>query len=289
MNSTTPTLTPSYSKKEFSFQHLLLAVVATLMFCLLFRWCDTTTDTDTDTDTTINQDQQEQSEDTHQVDCARAIDTSIRLIEDWVSYLNYQNDILLEQWCPTISHDDITWYPWVLSDDWTHQQLPELDIHPMQDWSHARFKALANEYKLDPSLIWKYENKYHLTEWMILCIAIAETSWGKRGAGINNIGNVGNTDSNPRWQSYNWLEESLDAIGRVLNNQYLWNTQTLACLSNAWDCQSRDNNWKRYATSDGKWQRNMVNCLSTIYMVDINPAILSFRTTYQPLQVLNVD
>lgn len=269
------------NKKEFSFQQVLCFIFFTIIVCLLFRGCNNVK----------NETVVEQEESTHQLDCERAIDTSIKLIEDWVSYLDYQNNILAEEWCPTISSEDIKWYPGVLSEDWTHQQLPELDdiIHPMQDWSHARFKALASKYWLDASLIWKYEQKHHLTEWMILCIAITETSGGKRWAWENNIGNVWNTDSNPRGQSYDWVEESMDAIGRVLNNQYLWGIQTLACLSNAWDCQARDNNGKRYATSDWNWQRNMVNCLETIYMEDINPARLSFRTTYEPLQQLKVS
>lgn len=262
--------------KPISFKNILIVVLICIILVILSV-------KNVPVQTTIQDSNKDNQE--HQVDCARARDTSVRLIEDWVSYLDYQNAILIEQGCPTISHDDIQWYPWELSDDWTYQQLPAVE----EEWSHARFKALANRYWLDPSLIWKYENKYHLTEWMILCIAITETSWGKRGAGENNIWNVWNTDSNPRWQSYNGIEESLDAIWRVLNNQYLWWIETLGCLSNWWSCIAKDNNWKRYATSDGNRERNMVNCLETIYNTDIDASILSFRTTYVPYQVLSVN
>jgi hypothetical protein len=68
------------------------------------------------------------------------------------------------------------WNPWDLTEDWSHQEMPELT------WttSHERFKEMANAYGLDPSLIWKVEDHYRIKEWVILCITIAETSWRNR-------------------------------------------------------------------------------------------------------------
>lgn len=229
------------------------------------------------------------SEDTNQaneVDCKWYREQSIKLIEDWQSYLDYQNNVLKEQWCTPLTHEDIQWYPWVLSDDGTHQEMPELDL--ANAGSHERFKALANRYWLDAWTIRAVENKYHLQEWMILCIAITETSWGKRWAGENNIWNVGNND---RWDrvQYSSLEEALNKIWQTLNNSLLWSIQTLGCLSNGWSCIDKDNNWHRYATSNWNRERNMVTCLEDIYQTDIDASILSFRTNYIPYQILTVD
>lgn len=259
--------------------------IKTLLLSILFIWMLIYILILRNESTNIRQTNLQDSEETnqeHQVNCAWAIDTSIKLIEDWVSYLNFQNDVLVEQWCPTISKDDIKWYPWELSDDWTHQELPSIEW----DESHERFKSLANRYWLDAWMIWKYEHKWNLTEWVILCIAISETSWWKRWAWENNIWNVGNTDSNPRGAEFSWVEESLDMIWQTLNNKFLWTTETLGCLSNWWSCLDKYDKGKRYATSNGNWERNMVNCLETIYQTEINPALLSFRSDYVPLQVL---
>lgn len=154
------------------------------------------------------------------------------------------------------------WTPWQLVEDelWLHQEMPPVD----KDTPHERFKEIALAYGLNPSTIWIAEDHYRLTEWVILCITIAETSWGKYGAGYGNIWNVGNND---RWDrvQYAFLETWLEKIGQTLNNGNLWRKQTLACLSNAGNCNEPYDNGKRYATSDGPWERNMVACLSKIY------------------------
>lgn len=147
--------------------------------------------------------------------------------------------------------------------------MPELN----SDDSHQRFIEMANAYGLDASLIRKYEDKWQLKEWTILCIAIAETSWGKFGAGQNNIWNVWNND---RWDrvSFWWLENSLNAIGQTLNNKYLWWKQTLGCLSLAGNCNEVDDNGKIYASSKANWENNMTACLSSIYATDIDSGFL---------------
>lgn len=161
--------------------------------------------------------------------------------------------------------------PWMLNESWDAQVMPEI----VATEEHERFKEMASAYWLDASTIWNVENHYWIKEWVILCITVAETSWGNRWAWGKNIWSVG---SNDRWDrpTYALMESWLEAIGKTLTNRYLGKIQTLGCLSNAGSCQWWDDNWKRYATSNWNRQRNMVACLSTIYW-KINPATFSIR------------
>lgn len=161
--------------------------------------------------------------------------------------------------------------PWMLNEDGTAQEMPPIEA----DTEHERFKKMSEAYWLDASQIRAVENHYWIKEWVILCITVAETSWWNRWAWWKNIWSVW---SNDRWDrpTYALLESWLEDIWKTLNNRYLWKIQTLWCLSNAGSCQSRDDNWKRYATSDGNRERNMTACLSTIYW-KINPAEFSIR------------
>lgn len=161
--------------------------------------------------------------------------------------------------------------PWMLNESWDAQVMPEI----VATEEHERFKEMATAYWLDAGTIWNVENHYWIKEWVILCITVAETSWGNRWAWGKNIWSVG---SNDRWDrpTYALMESWLEAIGKTLTNRYLGKIQTLWCLSNAGSCQWWDDNWKRYATSNWNRQRNMVACLSTIYW-KINPATFSIR------------
>lgn len=158
-----------------------------------------------------------------------------------------------------VNHLD-DWTPWKLSEDGTHQEMPEVD------WSteHEKFKNLAWSYWLDASQIRTVENHYGIKEWVILCITVAETSWWNRWYGEKNIWSVGSNDRGDR-PTYALMEAWLEDIGKVLNNKYLWSKKTLWCLSNAWSCKESNDNGKRYATSESSWEKNMVACLSTIY------------------------
>lgn len=154
------------------------------------------------------------------------------------------------------------WHPWQLTEDGDHQEMPPISEN-ISD-SHERFKELAAAYSLDASMFWQVENHYWIKEWVILCITIAETSWGNRWYGKTNPWNVGNND---RWDrvQYAFFETWLEKIGQTLTNKYLWKKQTLGCLSNAGSCVEPYDNGSRYATSEWSWQKNMVACLSTIY------------------------
>lgn len=161
--------------------------------------------------------------------------------------------------------------PWKLNESWDAQEMPKLS----STTEHERFKELANDYWLNPSTIREVENHYWIKEWVILCITIAETSWWNRWAWWKNIWSVG---SNDRWDrpTYALMEAWLEAIGKTLNNQYLWWKKTLWCLSNAWSCKESNDNWKRYATSESSREKNMTACLSSIYW-KIDPATFWIR------------
>ena len=163
------------------------------------------------------------------------------------------------------------WYPWELNKEWNAQEMPVLTSTE----SHQRFIELANKYWLPADVIWETENFYGLKEWTILCISIAETSWGKNGywkPWCYNYWNVWNTDdpNNRRCFANQWAW--LAAIWQTLNNSLLRNNQTIACLNWAWDCIEPNANWKRYSTwKSWNWQRNMIWCFYTIYQTKINP------------------
>lgn len=159
--------------------------------------------------------------------------------------------------------------PWIVS--WNQQVMPNV----VADTSHERFKEMAKAYWLDASVIWQVENHYGIKEWVILCITVAETSWGNRWAWGKNIGSVGSNDRGQR-PVYALMEAWLEAIWQTLNNRYLGSIQTLGCLSNWGNCPSWDDNGKRYATSNGNRERNMVWCLSKIYG-SINPRVFNIR------------
>lgn len=152
-----------------------------------------------------------------------------------------------------------------------HQLMPTILV----DEEHERFKELAAAYNIEASKIWQVENHYWIKEGIILCITIAETSWGYRWYWKSNPWNVWNND---RWDrvQYAFFETWLEKIGQTLTNKYLWKKKTLWCLSNAGSCSEAYDNGSRYATSDGNWERNMVACLSTIYG-RIDPATFSIR------------
>lgn len=161
--------------------------------------------------------------------------------------------------------------PWMLNESWDAQLMPPIE----KETEHERFKELAYAYSLDPSKFRIVENHYWIKEWVILCITIAETSWGWRGYAKTNPGNVGNNDRGQRVQ-YAFFETGLEKIGQTLTNSYLGKKKTLGCLSNAGNCTEIYDNGKRYATSDWNRERNMKACLSVIYW-QIDPSTFSIR------------
>lgn len=195
-------------------------------------------------------------------------ESQLQLLEEKQAELNKANDEakakLLNEYGLQLTNSEIPnneeWTPWQLNESGDAQQMPVIE----STTEHERFKELANAYGLNPSTIWEVENHYWIKEGVILCITVAETSGWNRGYGWKNIGSVG---SNDRWDrpTYALMEAWLEAIGKTLNNQYLWSKKTLGCLSNAGSCKESNDNGKRYATSESSREKNMVACLSTIY------------------------
>lgn len=169
------------------------------------------------------------------------------------------------------------WEPWDLNLSWDAQEMPVLT----ETESHQRFIELCEKYNLPADVIWETENYYGLKEWTILCIAITETSWWTKWYGKPwcwNYGNVGNTDNpnNRRCFANQWA--GLSAIGQTLNNDYLKNNKTIACLHWAWECLEPNASQKRYATSkSGNWWRNMVGCFYSIYGELINQSTFNLH------------
>ena len=196
------------------------------------------------------------------IDNANWVHTYCDMYDDLI--MRYQEEIeKLKERRPAASETQTAWTsetrePGIVS--WDQQVMPTI----VADTPHERFKKLCEAYWLDASMIWKVENYYWLTEWVVACITVAETSWGNRWAGGKNIWSVG---SNDRWNrpTYALMEAWLEDIGKTLTNRYLGSKQTLGCLSNAWHCTEPTDNWKRYATSTHNREANMVWCLSVIY------------------------
>ena len=161
--------------------------------------------------------------------------------------------------------------PWMLNESWDAQVMPEI----VATEEHERFKEMASAYWLDAGTIWNVENHYWIKEWVILCITVAETSWGNRWAWGKNIWSVWSNDRGQR-PVYALMEAWLEDIWRTLTNRYLWSKKTIWCLSNAWHCTESWDNGKRYATSTSSREKNMVACLSKIYW-PINPSNFSIR------------
>lgn len=112
------------------------------------------------------------------------------------------------------------------------------------------WEEVGEEYKIEP--------------YFLICVGLAETSLGNRLKTANNIGNVGNTDSGDVIV-YNTPQEWLEAMGRVLNNSYLGDYQTLGELSR-WGNKDQP----IYASSSVNWFSNISKCLSGIYGENID-------------------
>lgn len=219
--------------------------------------------------------------------CDVLIEQELNNIELWIQTVDWFYWLLAKAWCEytwellttgseVTFTDNSDWYPGKLTEDGSMQELPTL----LTDNSHARFKELCEAYGLDASMIYHLEDKYGLIEGILPAILIAETSGWFNGnyvwSGCYNLGNVWNND---RWNRvcFNTKQESIEQVAQTLNNKYLWWIQTLWCLSNGWSCLQKYDTWYRYATSNGNWERNVVNVLEDIYMTDIDPVTFNFR------------
>lgn len=171
---------------------------------------------------------------------------------------------------------DQEWIPWQVNEEWTAQVIPTFEV---TDESHQNFINFINKFnsEVKPWDVWNVEHFYWLKEWTIACIAFAETSMGTRWYWpCNNIGNVWNNDRGNR-HCYATVQWGLEAMWQTLNNIYLWDKQTIGCLSNAGHCTEANDNWKRRASSTSSRENNVVNCFEAIYQQEIDPSTFIFR------------
>mgnify|MGYP003291953881 CR=1 FL=1 len=262
-------------------ENISATVVACLFLILLFVFAivNVITNHKTNSETT-----------TEEVDlwrCWRVLPIMEKTISDWVATAEEQCQLLQEEWCPQTDCEylksiKVEWpvdrerMPGDITEDWTHQVIPTFEV---TEDSHKNFINFINKFNsnIKPSDVRAVENHYGLKEGVVACIAFAETSmWTKGYWQCNNVWNVGNND---RWNRncYATVQGWLEAIGYTLNNQNLWDKQTLGCLSKAWSCTEPNDNWKVRASSTSTREANMKYCLQAIYQQEVNPSTFIIR------------
>ncbi len=126
-----------------------------------------------------------------------------------------------------------------------------------------RIKNFANKYGNAPfdSYILRQQAAadHHIPLELGVCIAVAETSFGRAFASTWNVGNVGNND---RWDRLNLGSpiQWANLIYAALENEYLWGYATLDKLSGY-----GNTTWPIYASSPINRQTNIAKCLTEIH------------------------
>ncbi len=148
-----------------------------------------------------------------------------------------------------------------LNKNWMSQRCPTLS----SSWLSLRVEELLSVYWLhnynEREVIARLHN---IKTEVLVCITYADTSIGRFLKSKNNIWNVGNND---RWDTVDYasLLKWINAIGKVLNNKYLWWYQEVRQLAG-----SSNEAWPNYATELTNWIRsnnritNVLNCLSLV-------------------------
>lgn len=115
--------------------------------------------------------------------------------------------------------------------------------HPAEYWD--TFIHVARVYEVYPEVL--------------LCVTYADSSVGTQLKTKWNWGNVWNNDRGDKVWFAN-LEQGINAIGRVLNNQYLWSKNTI------WEFSPYSGGTAPfYATSPENWEINVLNCMGMIH------------------------
>ena len=165
------------------------------------------------------------------------------------------NTITIEKPKKKVEHT--TW--WRLNSNWKAQQYIELKGNTITERMND---LLINYWRTEDvakkrwERVWK---KHWIKPEVLVCIAKADSSLGRELKSKNNIGNVGNND---RWNTVNYATpiQWIEAMGKVLNNKYLWYKQSIGSLSVWWGWDS-----PVYATSFFNWNMNVINCLGMIH------------------------
>ena len=107
--------------------------------------------------------------------------------------------------------------------------------------------------------------KYNRHPYVLVAIAVADTSLGKNLSTPYNLGNVGNTDSCPNCQAFSSWEQGIESIAQTVANENLREAYRVCHLSvGGWsepddNCQSGKyrNKGRFYASSGVNWNRNV--------------------------------
>lgn len=134
---------------------------------------------------------------------------------------------------------------------------------------------------IDGNTFLELENKYKIDSYVIIAIAVADSSCGASLSTPFNLGNVGNTDSCSNCQAFSSWKQGVEAMFQTLTNKYLGASTKVCDLSRGgWtqcpDAPAKMKN-KFYASSPVNWNRNVVNTLTVLtgeqqtsaYLVDI--------------------
>lgn len=175
------------------------------------------------------------------IDCNEALQRQIDIIENW--RVNWDWDAQSAQ--PILT-------------EWETNRMNDL-LHlygRSDDVQNKRWERVGEKYKIKPPVL--------------VCIAKADSSLWQALKTKNNFGNVWNND---RWNRvhFNSPIEWISAIGKVLNNKYLWSYTKINELS-----RYGNSNWAIYASSTSNWHNNVINCLSQIYEKEL-PDDFEFR------------
>lgn len=172
----------------------------------------------------------------------------------------------------------ITGATYRVNKDGRTKQLPKI-ITTNND-VESRTTVFLKLYWQDYNVWRKYAQKHYIRTEVAMCIAWADTHLWYATKTKNNLWNVGNTDSG-RTRTPDTLEQWIEAIFHTLNNQYLWEKQTIWDLSYAWDCNIDCD--KVYATSNENRQNNVLNCLSLIHKKQIWPEFQFRADIWEPI------
>ena len=146
---------------------------------------------------------------------------------------------------------------WRLNSNWQSQRYVSLTGDRI-----TRMKWLLKAYDLDPEelrpAIRTIARIHRIYPEAIICIAYADSSLWKYSKTKNNPGNVWNNDRGMT-QSYQNIEQWLNAIGKTLNNQYLSYIYTIDYLS-----RYGNKTGMVYATSPENQFINLSNCLGML-------------------------
>ena len=166
---------------------------------------------------------------------------------------------------------------WRVNSNWFAQEHIKLKGNDIKE----RTADLLKIHWLTPEIWFEVADKYNIKYWVMECIAKADSSLWKQLKTKYNYWNVGNND---RWNKvdFNSEREWVEAIWRVLNNRYLWNIYTIGYLSwwgrkVIWAKPCTNSNEYCYATSLNNWNVNILNCLSNIYVLNVDESF-EFRT-----------